>query len=43
MGFLEDKSIDITAICETWIPDQCTPTTAVIKGGGVGSPCFLLL
>ena len=34
MGFLEDKDIDIAAICETWITNQNTPTTAVIKSYG---------
>ena len=34
MGFLEDKGIDIAAICETWITGHCTPTTAAIKSYG---------
>ena len=34
MGLLEDKEIDIAAICETWITNHCTPTTAAVKSHG---------
>ena len=34
MGMLEDNSIDIAAVCETWITGPFTPTTASIKEHG---------
>ena len=34
MGYIEDKSIDIAGICETWLTDNSNATTAVIKSHG---------
>ena len=34
MGYIEDKSIDIAGICETWLADNSNATTAVIKSHG---------
>ena len=34
MGYIEDKSIDIAGICETWLTDSSNATTAIIKSYG---------
>lgn len=34
MGYIEDKSIDIAGICETWLTDSSNATTAIIKSFG---------
>ena len=34
MSLIEDKEIDLAAICETWLTDNSNPTTAAIKSYG---------